>query len=92
MITQSNGDRSITGGYVYRGTSVKSLVGKYIYGDYVSGRIWALELDGDKKKSNSLLMENKGSISSFGQDMSGEVYYLNLGNGKIMKLVNGNLN
>jgi glucose/arabinose dehydrogenase len=89
---QSNGDRSITGGYVYRGTSVKSLVGKYIYGDYVSGRIWALELDGDKKKSNSLLMENKGSISSFGQDMSGEVYYLNLGNGKIMKLVNGNLN
>jgi glucose/arabinose dehydrogenase len=90
--TQSNGDRSITGGYVYRGTSVKSLVGKYIYGDYVSGRIWALELDGDKKKSNSLLMENKGSISSFGQDLSGEVYYLNLGNGKIMKLVNGNLN
>jgi glucose/arabinose dehydrogenase len=68
--SQSNGDRSITGGYVYRGTSVKSLVGKYIYGDYVSGRIWALELDGDKKKSNSLLMENKGSISSFGQDMS----------------------
>lgn len=89
---QSNGDRSITGGYVYRGTLVKSLVGKYIYGDYVSGRIWALELDGDKKKSNSLLMENKGAISSFGQDISGEVYYLHLGDGKIMKLVNGNLN
>jgi hypothetical protein len=39
-----------------------------------------------------MLMENKGSISSFGQDRSGEVYNLNLGNGKIMKLVNGNLN
>lgn len=90
--SQSKGDRSITGGYVYRGKQVPSLAGKYIYGDYVSGRIWALELDGDKRKSNTLLFENKGAISSFAQDLSGEVYYLNYGEGKIMKLVNGNLN
>ncbi|MCF2500911.1 PQQ-dependent sugar dehydrogenase [Dyadobacter chenhuakuii] len=89
---QSNGDRSITGGYVYRGKSIKSLAGKYIYGDFASGRIWALELDGDKKKSNAMLFESKGAISSFAQDLSGEVYYLNYGEGKIMKLVNGNLN
>jgi glucose/arabinose dehydrogenase len=90
--SQSNGDRSITGGYVYRGRSIPSLAGKYIYGDYVSGRIWALETDGNAKKSNALLMENKGAISSFGQDNSGEVYYLNYGEGKVMKLVSGNLN
>ncbi|MCF0043283.1 PQQ-dependent sugar dehydrogenase [Dyadobacter fanqingshengii] len=89
---QNNGDRSITGGYVYRGNAIKSLEGKYIYGDFASGRIWALELDGDQKKSNAILFENKGAVSSFAQDISGEVYYLNYGEGKIMKLVNGNLN
>ncbi|NIJ53457.1 PQQ-dependent sugar dehydrogenase [Dyadobacter arcticus] len=89
---QDNGDRSITGGYVYRGTAIPSLSGKYIYGDYVSGRIWALEMDGDKKKSNAVILENQGSISSFGQDTKGEVYFLNHSEGKVMKLVNGNLN
>lgn len=90
--SQDNGDRSITGGYVYRGSAIPALAGKYIYGDYVSGRIWALELDGDTRKSNTLILEGKGNISSFGQDINGEVYYLNYGQGKVMKVVNGNLN
>ena len=90
--SQDAGDRSITGGYVYRGTAIPALAGKYIYGDYISGRIWALELDGNTRKSNTLLMEGKGNISSFGQDVRGEVYYLNYGEGKVMKVVNGNLN
>ncbi|GGN00033.1 glucose dehydrogenase [Dyadobacter beijingensis] len=89
---QDNGDRSITGGYVYRGTALPELAGKYIYGDYISGRIWALELDGNTRKSNTLIMEGKGAISSFGQDIKGEIYYLNYGEGKVMKVVNGNLN
>lgn len=90
--SQDNGDRSITGGYVYRGSAIPTLAGKYIYGDYISGRIWALELDGNTRKSNTLIMEGKGAISSFGQDTRGEVYYLNYGEGKVMKVVNGNLN
>ncbi|WP_426291787.1 PQQ-dependent sugar dehydrogenase [Dyadobacter endophyticus] len=90
--SQDNGDRSITGGYVYRGSAIPALAGKYIYGDYVSGRIWALELDGNTRKSNTLILEGKGNISSFGQDIKGEVYYLNYGAGKVMKVVNGNLN
>jgi glucose/arabinose dehydrogenase len=88
--SQSNGDKSITGGYVYRGKSIPALVGKYIYGDYVSGRIWALELNGDTKKENTLLLEKQGFISSFGQDINGEVYFLNYSDGKVMKLVNAN--
>lgn len=90
--SQDNGDRSVTGGYVYRGSAIPALAGKYIYGDYISGRIWALELDGDTRKSNTLILEGKGNISSFGQDIKGEVYYLNYGAGKVMKVVNGNLN
>ncbi|TDE16677.1 PQQ-dependent sugar dehydrogenase [Dyadobacter psychrotolerans] len=82
---QTNGDKSITGGYVYRGNAIKALVGKYIYGDYVSGRIWILELENSKKKTNSLLLENNGSISTFGRDESGEVYFANYRTGKLMK-------
>jgi glucose/arabinose dehydrogenase len=89
--SQENGDRSITGGYIYTGDSLPGLKGKYIYGDFVSGRIWALEMDGDKKKNNTLLLENKGTISSFGRDAGGEVYYLNYGEGKVMKFA-GSLN
>jgi len=83
---RSDGDVSITGGYVYRGETIKGLVGKYIYGDYVSGRIWALELDGNQVKSNALLMKFGGAVSTFGQDSKGEIYFANYRAGKIMKL------
>ena len=66
--------KSITGGTVYRGKTVPALVGKYIYADYVSGLLWALEKDGDNVQNYSL----KGSklpVMSFGEDESGEVYF-----------------
>lgn len=68
---QSNGDRSITGGYVYHGDALNSLQGKYIYGDFVSGRIWALDEDGS---TNELLLESDLNIASFGTDASQELY------------------
>lgn len=83
---RSAGDVSITGGYVYRGQLMKNLIGKYIYGDYVSGRVWALELDGDQVKSNTLLMKSSARISTFGQDPKGEIYLADYISGKIMKL------
>lgn len=68
---QDNGDRSITGGYVYRGNENTSLQGKYIYGDFVSGRIWALDEDGS---GNEPIFESGLSISSFGTDANQELY------------------
>lgn len=69
--TQDNGDRSITGGYVYRGVENASIQGKYIYGDFASGRIWALDEDGS---NNELLSESGLSIASFGTDADQELY------------------
>ena len=69
--SQSSGDRSITGGYVYRGTENPSIVDKYIYGDFVSGRIWALDEDGG---NNRLLAETGLGITSFGIDSNQELY------------------
>ncbi|WP_350291324.1 PQQ-dependent sugar dehydrogenase [uncultured Croceitalea sp.] len=68
---QDNGDRSITGGYVYRGDAISTLQGKYVYGDFVSGRIWTLTEDGS---ANELLLESGLNIASFGTDASQELY------------------
>lgn len=68
-----NNDRSITGGYVYRGTQVPSLVGKYVYADFITGRIWALEAN-QNNPENELLVESGLNISSFGVDNDNELY------------------
>jgi glucose/arabinose dehydrogenase len=77
---------SITGGYVYRGKKIKSLSGYYIYGDYESGKIWMLKLDGEKVSENKLLKDTDYMISSFGVDLKGEIYVVDH-NGAIYQLV-----
>jgi glucose/arabinose dehydrogenase len=76
---------SITGGYVYYGNQIPGLYGAYIYGDYVTGMIWALWIDADQVPHNFLLLDSKINISSFGLDQNNELYILDLG-GKIYKL------
>lgn len=76
--TRRQGDVSVTGGYVYRGELSPALRGAYIYGDYASGRIWALRREGGKF-ANELLMDSPFSISTFGQDRTGEVYVADYG-------------
>ncbi len=71
--------KSITGGSVYRGTRVPELVGKYIYADYVSGLLWALEYDeaAGKVVANYSLTGDKPPlpVMSFGEDEKGDVYF-----------------
>ena len=69
----SNGDKSVTGGHVYRGSEVPSLRGHYIYADFISGRIWALESTASNP-ANTLLLESGLNISSFGTDVQGELF------------------
>ena len=64
---------SITGGFVYRGAELPWLTGKYVYGDFVFGTIWALEYDGSQA-INSPLLETNLLISSFGVDQNNELY------------------
>ena len=66
--------QSITGGFVYRGSQVPELAGKYVYADYVSGRIWALEYHYGGEPVNTLLMDTDLPISSFGVDHENELY------------------
>jgi glucose/arabinose dehydrogenase len=68
--------KSITGGHVYRGKLLPELVGKYLYADYVTGRLWALEYNADKGSvQNYSIQDKKMPVMSFGEDEAGEVYF-----------------
>lgn len=75
----------IIGGHAYYGSSLPELKGAYIYGDYNSGRIWALWLDKSDKPTNVELLKTDLEISSFGTDSRQELYIIDL-RGKIYKL------
>jgi glucose/arabinose dehydrogenase len=69
--------KSITGGFVYRGKQVPALVGSYLYADFVSGRLWALELDAATGQATNLEIPWPGlPIFGFGTDADGEAYVL----------------
>ncbi len=69
---------SVTGGYVYRGPSMPELNGWFIYGDYCTGRIWAVNTaDGSAAVQ---LVDTDYNISSFGQLPDGEVVVLTFEN------------
>lgn len=68
--------KSITGGHVYRGKRVPELQGKYVYADYVTGLLWALEYTGESSATNYSLTGDKLPVMSFGEDEAGEVYYM----------------
>ncbi|WP_405397996.1 PQQ-dependent sugar dehydrogenase [Maribacter sp. Asnod2-G09] len=69
---------SIIGGYVYRGTEIPELEGKYICADYgIGDEIWAVNTSTGQYE----LLGNFGpeNIISFGQDYQGELYLLKYG-------------
>jgi len=84
--SHNEGGCSITGGYVYRGETLKALDGVYFFADYCSGKIWSTFRDASGAWQTNQFMDTDFSISSFGQDESGELYVVNQG-GSILKLV-----
>ncbi len=77
---------SVTGGYVYRGQRLPALRGHYVYGDYGSGRIWALDTRVEGA-APVLMFESGLAISSFAEDHEGEIYVLDYADGRVFKLV-----
>jgi glucose/arabinose dehydrogenase len=68
---------SITGGYVYRGSQNTALTGKYLFADFVTGRIWAwLPERASQPRQPTQLLDSDLSISSFGEGHDGELYII----------------
>jgi len=76
---------AVIGGYVYHGSTLTGLNSKYIYGDYGSGKVWALQYDGVAMPVNTLMSDTSLNISSFGIDENKELYICSL-DGKIYVL------
>ena len=85
----SSTGNSVTGGYVCRDKNLPGLNGKYIYGDFVSGNIWALSYSGKKAVSNNQIAKLSGGLSSFGEDSKHNLYVLAYGTGKVYKFTAG---
>jgi len=78
---------SVTGGHVYRGSAFPSLQGVYLFGDLCSTRIWGIRKNG-AAWDNALLAENTTlTITTFGEDESGNVYVVNYANGELLMIV-----
>jgi glucose/arabinose dehydrogenase len=70
---------SITGGYVYRGTRVPSLVGRYVYADFCSGRVWSMRAGpnpGGVREETGALGVSLSNVTSFGEGSAGELYVI----------------
>jgi glucose/arabinose dehydrogenase len=76
---------SITGGYVYRGSTFQSLQGRYIYADYGSQKIWALDVSDMSNPVNKELLTADFPVASFGVDIDNEIYLCGF-DGRIHKL------
>lgn len=70
--------KSITGGFVYRGSQLPELQGMYVYADFISGRIWALRYDPavGKVTANKSIASTGFPVLAFGEDEAGEMFYM----------------
>ncbi len=79
--THQGGNCSVTGGYVYRGTRVPYLYGRYVYGDLCSGRLWWAAQQGGGWSATVAGVTAPG-LTSFGEGADGELYLVR-GNGTL---------
>ena len=82
---------SVTGGYLYRGDKINRLKNLYLFSDFCSGKVWALNQDNLNvlDVTEELFLDTKNMISSFGQDINGELYIVEF-SGTIYKIITSN--
>lgn len=86
--TSVNGRCAVTGGYVYRGSAIPALQGRYVFGDYCSGEIFTIAANASPGTNPSLLLNTSHNISSFGERSNGELFVVDLG-GTVYQIVPG---
>jgi len=80
---------SVTGGYVYRGTAMPALAGRYFYADFCAGWVRSFRFAGGEATSEREWPDlgTVGQISSFGEDAEGELYILSGAGGSVYRIV-----
>ncbi len=83
------GDDAITGGYVYRGSAIPALVGSYVFGDFISGRVWTLSRNAQGiwvRSADAVLSMGPTNLSSFGQAQDGELWVVRYSSGEVARI------
>ena len=79
---------SITGGYVYTGSTYPNLAGKYIFADYCNNTIGWADAEGNLTYSEAFEGNN---FTVFGEDINGELYVGGANSGTIYKITDSTL-
>ncbi len=82
----SNGDETVIGGHVYHGQKIPVLAGIYVFGDFISGRLWTLTESGQAWTPTLLLTVAANDLAAIGQDEAGELYVARYSSGMIERL------
>jgi glucose/arabinose dehydrogenase len=77
---------TVIGGNVDRGTAQPALTGGYVFADYCSGRVWAIDPAVDGLRTPTLVAETKHNFTAFGEDESGELYAVDIGAGTLLRV------
>jgi len=78
------GDETVIGGYVYHGSRIPQLKGVYVFGDFISGRIWTLTQDSQNQWMRTEVLNTAiNDLSSFGQGQDGELYVVRYSSGSV---------
>jgi glucose/arabinose dehydrogenase len=78
---------TVIGGVVDRSRTDSALSGGYLFGDYCSGRLWAIDPAVDGYRAPTVVGESGASLSAFGEDESGELYAADISGGRILHVV-----
>lgn len=81
-----NDFRSITGGFVYRGTRLPELTGSYLYADYDTGRVWAFRYADGKVSEHRELADTVLRLVEWGEDQDGELFLVDFTGGRLYRL------
>ncbi len=79
--------QSVTGGYVYRGTDIADLAGWYVFADFVSGALFAVDADAQPTETPQVIGNAGFNVSAFATDTGGQLFLLNYGAGEIYQVV-----
>ncbi|HSL34444.1 MAG TPA: PQQ-dependent sugar dehydrogenase [Candidatus Limnocylindrales bacterium] len=77
---------TVIGGGVYRGSEQPALAGGYLFGDYCSGLVWAIDPAAEAPSEPVLVGETGATLSSFGEDEAGEMYATDLASGELLRV------
>jgi uncharacterized repeat protein (TIGR03806 family) len=78
---------SVTGGFVYRGHAIPSLIGRYVFADYARGTVFALRPNPTLDQAPEVIAESGRRLVSFAEEPNGELLLLDLMGGQILRLV-----